>query len=80
MCQILAHTPGTHALWHAQITFKAHGFLSRVIQHEVDHLDGVSFVERMDARTLVHDRTLERTAAAAAAPPPPLPGSGIAPE
>ncbi|OTG69287.1 peptide deformylase [Acinetobacter sp. ANC 4470] len=26
-----------------------HGFPARIVQHEVDHLDGVLFVERMDA-------------------------------
>ena len=28
------------------------GILSRVIQHEVDHLNGILFIERMDAPTL----------------------------
>ncbi|HCR17941.1 MAG TPA: peptide deformylase [Candidatus Latescibacteria bacterium] len=30
------------------IVFEAGGFLGRVIQHEVDHLDGVLYLDRMD--------------------------------
>ncbi|MCL2402787.1 MAG: peptide deformylase, partial [Coriobacteriia bacterium] len=26
----------------------AEGFLARVFQHEIDHLDGVTFVDRLD--------------------------------
>lgn len=33
------------------IRFKAGGLLSRVIQHEVDHLNGILFIERMDSLT-----------------------------
>jgi len=29
--------------------FEAHGFTARVIQHEVDHLNGVLFIDRMSA-------------------------------
>ena len=29
-----------------EITFEAHGFLARVIQHEVDHLNGVLFIDK----------------------------------
>jgi len=29
-----------------KIKFEAHGFFARVIQHEVDHLDGILFVDR----------------------------------
>ena len=39
----------------------ADGFLARVIQHEVDHLDGVLFPERMtDLRTLTALREFQR--------------------
>lgn len=34
------------------ITIKAEGMLARVIQHEVDHLDGILFVERATPGTL----------------------------
>lgn len=33
------------------LEFRATGLLSRAIQHEVDHLDGRLFIERMDAFT-----------------------------
>lgn len=35
--------------WH---DLKTGGLLARVIQHEVDHLNGVLFIDRMDPRTL----------------------------
>jgi peptide deformylase len=34
-----------------QIRFKADGFLARVLQHEVDHLDGILFVDRVEDRS-----------------------------
>ena len=37
------------------VMMDADGFFARVIQHEVDHLDGILFPERMtDLRTLTH--------------------------
>lgn len=33
------------------IRMKAHGFLARVIQHEIDHLDGILFVDRVEDRS-----------------------------
>lgn len=30
------------------LVFKAHGYLARVIQHEVDHLDGILYIDRTD--------------------------------
>jgi peptide deformylase len=39
------------------VEFEAEGLLSRALQHEVDHLDGVLFIDRLDAeeRTRVAD-------------------------
>ncbi len=34
------------------IKFKAHGFFARVIQHEIDHLDGVLFTDRVIGKVL----------------------------
>lgn len=34
-----------------EITFQANGFLARIIQHEVDHLDGILFIDRLDVLT-----------------------------
>jgi len=31
-----------------QLEFEAEGMLSRVIQHEIDHLNGVMFIDRLD--------------------------------
>ncbi len=31
------------------VTVEAHGLLSRAIQHEIDHLDGVLFIDRLAA-------------------------------
>lgn len=33
--------------------FKAEGLLARVIQHEIDHLDGVLFIDRVDKSQLL---------------------------
>ncbi|MES2641337.1 MAG: peptide deformylase [Myxococcota bacterium] len=35
-----------------------HGWSARILQHEVDHLDGVLFVDRMDPRTLARHAAL----------------------
>ncbi len=32
------------------LEFKADGFLARVIQHEVDHINGILFVDRLDPK------------------------------
>jgi peptide deformylase len=43
------------------ITMQASGFFARVIQHELDHLDGVMFIERMsDLRTLTYLREFQK--------------------
>ncbi len=43
------------------IELKAGGFFARVIQHELDHLDGIMFLERMsDLRTLTHLREFQK--------------------
>jgi peptide deformylase len=34
------------------IRFRATGYEARIIQHEVDHLDGILFIDRADAKTL----------------------------
>jgi peptide deformylase len=54
------------------ITLEAEGLLARVIQHEVDHLDGVLFLDRVVDRTTI--RSVEAAAevepAASAQPAP----------
>ena len=36
-----------------QVTFEAEGFLARALQHEVDHLNGILFIDRMNSATKV---------------------------
>ena len=33
-----------------EVKIKAHGYLARVMQHEIDHLDGVLFTDRLESR------------------------------
>ena len=35
-----------------KITIKAHGWYARILQHEIDHLNGILYVDRMKTRTL----------------------------
>lgn len=43
------------------IEISAAGFFARVIQHELDHLDGVLFLDRMrDLKTLTHLREFQK--------------------
>ncbi|XP_069822198.1 conserved oligomeric Golgi complex subunit 8 isoform X3 [Dendropsophus ebraccatus] len=41
------------------ISWKAQGWAARVIQHEMDHLDGVLYVDKMDPRTFVNVNWME---------------------
>ena len=34
-----------------EVAFEAEGFLSRALQHEVDHLNGILFIDRMNSAT-----------------------------
>jgi len=34
-----------------EVTIKAHGWYARILQHEIDHLGGVLYVDRMNSRT-----------------------------
>ncbi|MCX6966834.1 MAG: peptide deformylase [Verrucomicrobia bacterium] len=36
-----------------EVTFEARGFLARALQHEVDHLNGILFIDRMNSATKV---------------------------
>ncbi|MED1721964.1 peptide deformylase [Mesorhizobium sp. M00.F.Ca.ET.186.01.1.1] len=38
-------------------TMEAEDFLARCIQHEIDHLDGILFVDRIEGDKLYHDQT-----------------------
>ncbi|MEP7200701.1 MAG: peptide deformylase [Chloroflexota bacterium] len=41
------------------IKIKAHGFLARVLQHEIDHLDGVLYLDRLRSADKLHEVTPE---------------------
>lgn len=36
-----------------KVKIKAHGFLATVLQHEIDHLDGIVFIDRIPDKTLI---------------------------
>ena len=36
-----------------EVAFEARGFLARALQHEVDHLNGILFIDRMNSATKV---------------------------
>ena len=48
MSEVIAHGQNMHG---DPITIQGQGFLSRAIQHETDHLDGVLFVDKLDPET-----------------------------
>ncbi|HJP95235.1 MAG TPA: peptide deformylase [Pyrinomonadaceae bacterium] len=35
-----------------QVTINAHGWYARILQHEIDHLNGTLYIDRMKTRTL----------------------------
>jgi peptide deformylase len=43
----------------SSLDFEASGILSRIIQHEVDHLEGVLYTERMINKSLRHDSYID---------------------
>jgi peptide deformylase len=62
------------------VTLDAEGYLARAIQHEVDHLDGVLFVDRLSAlKRQFLRRRLEELARGELPEgyPPPVPGGAI---
>jgi peptide deformylase len=36
------------------------GFLARIIQHEIDHLDGICFIDKMEKKSLRHDEYFDK--------------------
>jgi peptide deformylase len=40
------------------IVIQAHGWYARILQHEIDHLEGTLYVDRMDTRTFVSLRAV----------------------
>jgi peptide deformylase len=50
------------------ITLRATGLLARILQHEVDHLDGILFLDRVQDKSTIRD--VAASAEADAAVPP----------
>jgi peptide deformylase len=49
------------------VRVKASGYLARILQHEIDHLDGILFIDRVEDRsTLQHISEAELEEAEAA--------------
>jgi peptide deformylase len=42
------------------VTINAQGWYARILQHEIDHLNGILYVDRMDTRTLSTAENLSR--------------------
>jgi len=47
-----------------EITINAHGWYARILQHEIDHLNGTLYVDRMKTRTLSTVQNMMRFAGA----------------
>lgn len=43
-----------------KITINAHGWYARILQHEIDHLNGILYVDRMKTRTLTTGENMFR--------------------
>jgi len=44
----------------AEITIDAHGWYARILQHEIDHLNGTLYIDRMNTRTLTTGENMFR--------------------
>ena len=43
-----------------EVTINAHGWYARILQHEIDHLNGILYVDRMKSRTLTTGENIYR--------------------
>jgi len=43
-----------------EITIKAHGWYARILQHEIDHLNGTLYIDRMKTRTYSTGENMQR--------------------
>ena len=44
----------------APVTIRASGWYARILQHEIDHLNGTLYIDRMNTRTFTTARNLAR--------------------
>jgi len=43
-----------------EVTINAQGWYARILQHEIDHLNGTLYVDRMKTRTLATSENMSR--------------------
>src|ERR1044071_7661830 len=43
-----------------EVTIKAHGWYARILQHEIDHLNGTLYIDRMKTRTYSTGENMQR--------------------
>ena len=43
-----------------EVTIKAQGWYARILQHEIDHLNGTLYIDRMKTRTLTNSENMHR--------------------
>ena len=43
-----------------EVTINAHGWYARILQHEIDHLNGTLYIDRMNSRTLMTSENMSR--------------------
>ena len=43
-----------------EVTIKAKGWYARILQHEIDHLNGTLYIDRMKTRTLTNTENMQR--------------------
>lgn len=55
---IFFHSPGLNEAGEAT-SWQARGWAARIIQHEMDHLQGVLYLDKMDCRTFANVRWAE---------------------
>jgi peptide deformylase len=60
---VRAHAVTVEALDHrgAPVTIRAEGWYARILQHEIDHLNGTLYIDRMNTRTFSSARNLARS-------------------
>ncbi|CAM5094218.1 unnamed protein product [Natator depressus] len=44
------------------VSWQASGWAARILQHEVDHLQGILYIDKMESRTFVNTRWMELNA------------------
>uniref|UniRef100_A0A8C3UKL4 Peptide deformylase n=1 Tax=Catharus ustulatus TaxID=91951 RepID=A0A8C3UKL4_CATUS len=53
------HVSGTDRPHGEPVSWEASGWAARIIQHEMDHLDGILYIDRMDPRTFTNVSWME---------------------